>query len=229
MKRRDFNEPSWRRYLRFWRRDAVGDVNDELQFHFANRVAEFEAAGMSRDDAVEAARRRFGDVDAVRDDLAKIEARIVRRWDALRLVDALSADLRYVFRGLRRTPGFTAAVLATLAIGIGLNATLFSFLDRVFVRAPEGVVAPREVRRVYEELSHVVTGKASHVARSTNYLNYAALRDAFAPMDVAAYTPGDSVVVDHDASVMTKRSYVSANFFSLLGVRPAAGRTFASD
>ena len=225
----DSNERTWRRYLRFWRRDVVADVNDELEFHFASRVAEFEAAGMSRLDAIDAARRRFGDVDAVRDDLTKIEARIVRRFEAWRFIDAFYSDLRYVFRGLRRTPAFTAAVLVTLAIGIGLNAALFSFLDRVFVREPEGVLAAHEVRRVYDELSHTVTGKGSHVAQSTNYLNYAALRDAFTPLDVAAYTAGDSVVVDHDASVLTKRSYVSANFFSLLGVRPAAGRMFASD
>jgi hypothetical protein len=46
MKRRASNEPKWRRYLRFWRRDAVANVSDELEFHFANRVAEFEATGM---------------------------------------------------------------------------------------------------------------------------------------------------------------------------------------
>lgn len=229
MRRRASSEPKWRRYLRFWRRDRVADLDDELEFHFANRVAEFEATGMSHAESVAAARMRFGDVDVVRADLARIDARISRRWEAWSLVDAFVADMRYVFRGLRRTPGFTAAVLVTLAIGIGLNAALFSFLDRVFVREPEGVLAPHEVRRIYDELAHTVTGKGSHVASSTNYLNYAALRDAFAPLDVAAYTPGDSVALDHDASVLTKRSYVSANFFSLLGVGAVAGRTFASD
>ena len=229
MRPRASSEPKWRRYLRFWRRDRVADLDDELEFHFANRVGEFEARGMSRAEAVTAARARFGDLEVVRADLARIDARISHRLDAWGLVDVFVADMRYVVRGLRRTPGFTLAVLTTLAIGIGLNAALFSFLDRVFVREPDGVLAPHEVRRVYEELSHTVTGKSSHVAQSTNYLNYAALRDAFAPLDVAAYTAGDSVVVDHDASVLTKRSYVSANFFSLLGVHAAAGRTFASD
>jgi hypothetical protein len=126
------NEPNWRRCLRFWRRDPVADRADELEFHLASPVAEFQAAGMSRADAVAAASARFGDVDAVRDDLARIDARITRRWEAWQFVDAFLADLRYVLRGLRRTPGFTAAVLATLAIGIGLNAALFSFLDRPF-------------------------------------------------------------------------------------------------
>lgn len=229
MKRDERNEPKWRRYLRFWRRDPTADLDAELQFHFARRIAEFEAAGMSPPDAAAAARARFGDVDAVRNDLAGMDARIVHRSELRRIGDGVRADLRYVFRGLRRTPGFSAAVLITLAIGIGLNAALFSFLDRAFVRAPEGVLAPREVRRVFEELSHTVTTHGSHVMRSTNYLNYAALRDAFAPTDVAAYVAGDSVIVDHDASVLTKRSYVSANFFSLLGVRPTTGRAFASD
>src|SRR5471032_2364609 len=57
--------PVWRRYLRFWRANPPGDVNDELAFHLESTVDELVATGMSRQDARGAARRKFGDVDRI--------------------------------------------------------------------------------------------------------------------------------------------------------------------
>src|SRR5688572_17634815 len=58
-------------------------------------------------------------------------------------------DLRYAARGLRRKPGFTAAVVVTLGLGIGANATMFSIVDRLLFRPPAYLVAPERVHRLY--------------------------------------------------------------------------------
>ncbi len=126
-------EPKWRRYLRFWRRDPVADVNEELRFHFESRVAEFEAAGLSRAEAIEAARARFGDLDVVRRDLVSIDTRISRRSRVSQFLDAALHDTAYAIRGLRRSPGLVSSIVVTLALGIGANTALFSVVHRLIL------------------------------------------------------------------------------------------------
>jgi hypothetical protein len=61
----------------------------------------------------------------------------------------LTQDLRYAARGMRKNPGFTAAVVLTLALGTGANATMFGVVDRLLLQAPAYLRAPDEVHRVY--------------------------------------------------------------------------------
>ena len=61
--------PRWRRYLRFWKHDVAADIDDELRFHFDQRVAEYETAGMSADEARGAADSQFGNVLEIRSEL----------------------------------------------------------------------------------------------------------------------------------------------------------------
>src|ERR1044071_1043733 len=67
----------------------------------------------------------------------------VRYWDALR------HDVRYAARGLRKRPGFTATVAATLAVGIGANATMFGVLDRLLLRAAPHIVDPERIVQIH--------------------------------------------------------------------------------
>ena len=80
-------EPRWRRYLRFVRRNVGADVDDELGFHFEQRVAEFIAAGATRDEAEARARARFGDAALVREELRSIGSRAHRRRDRRDVVE----------------------------------------------------------------------------------------------------------------------------------------------
>jgi len=67
--------------------------------------------------------------------------------------DRLQQDIGYALRGLRRSPGFTTTVIVTFALGIGANAAIFSILDLVYLKTPEGVVRPSEVHRVYASIA----------------------------------------------------------------------------
>ena len=96
------DEPRWRRYLRFVRRNVGADVDDELRFHFEQRVAEFVAAGATRDEAEARARARFGDVALVREELRGIGSRAHRRRDRRDVADQLRQDVVFAIRGLRR-------------------------------------------------------------------------------------------------------------------------------
>src|SRR6478672_11523915 len=142
-------EANWRRYLRFWRSNVDADLDDELQFHFEERVEALVATGLTKDDAQCAAEREFGNVSAVREELREIDRRTQARRKRSDRLEQWRQDFAYAARSLRRTPGLAATVIVTLALGIGVNATLFSLLDRMFVQLPRGISHPQRVRRLY--------------------------------------------------------------------------------
>src|SRR5260370_3541264 len=105
-------------------------------------------------------------------------------------MDTFWQDLNYVLRRLRQTPGFTASVIVTFALGVGANTTIFSFLDRVLLRPPNGVVDPGHVYRVYRNEPHsrwAVNGIAA--SDRFGYPEYAALRNALDGYHLLAITP----------------------------------------
>ena len=141
--------PAWRRYLRFWRPDPAADVADELRTHLELRVEELRAGGLPHDASHAQAIAEFGDVEATRARLVAIGARMARRRARFLWWDALRADLRYAVRGLRATPGFTVAVVLTLAVGIGAATTMYGVMQRLLVRPPPHVAAPERVVRMH--------------------------------------------------------------------------------
>jgi predicted permease len=135
----------------------------------------------------------------------------------------LLQDIRYALRALRRTPGFTVVAVTTLALGIGVNATVFSIVSTVlFTTLP--VERPGELVNVY---GHEVTSVAHDAISYPNFLEYRARSGTLA--GVAAHTNFFASLSMEGSSELVVGEIVSEDFFGLLGVRPVLGRTFTSD
>ncbi|HXT17659.1 MAG TPA: ADOP family duplicated permease [Gemmatimonadaceae bacterium] len=224
------DEPRWRRYLRFWRRNVAADVNDELAFHFEQRVAEFMAAGATREAAECRARERFGNERQARDELLSIGKRVNQRRDRMQVLDNVWYDAVFAVRGLRRSHGLAIACIVTIALGVGANGAMFSLADRLFNRPPSGIVRPDELRRLYVRTTWTV-GEVAGIRDIFPYPVYTLLDSSLAPRaQVAGYTKPDTVPAVVDNAPMTLHgAYVTTGYMSALGVHPAMGRFFAPD
>ena len=221
--------PLWRRYLRFWRQDVQGDIDDEVRFHFQARVEELTAQGASADAARAQAEAEFGDVHEVRRRLREIDERMARHEHRTEWLDAWRRDLAYAWRALRRTPGVTAAVVATLALGLGANTAMFSFLNAVFLKPPAGVSHPEQLRRLWTIVPFFRSGP--QFWSGYDYVQYQAARRAIGSLGTTAvYRMPTPVPVGRGGRperVMMSR--VSSDFLPLLGVHAAIGRLFGRD
>src|SRR5262245_15785129 len=117
------------------------ELDAELQFHLEQETAKYVGRGMSHDAARRQAQLAFGGMNRIKDD--------TRDARGTAFVDALLQDLRYAVRGLRARPAFTAGVIVTLGLGIGVNAAMFGVLDRLLLRSPDYLIDPTRVHRVY--------------------------------------------------------------------------------
>ena len=192
------------------------ELDDELRFHLEQEAAKHERAGMAPREAMRQARIALGGVERTKEDAREARG---TSW-----LDVVAHDLRYALRGLRRTPGFTAAVVVTLALGIGANAAMFGIADRLMFRAPDYLRDAGRVHRVY--LGVTVRGH-QRVDGSFEYTRYRDLARwttafdaaaAFAPRDLAVGTGEDARERNVDA--------VSATFFDFFDARPVVGRFF---
>src|SRR5215470_4233895 len=134
-------------------------------------------------------------------------------------MDTLWQDLRFGFRMLLKNPGFTLVAVITLALGIGANTAIFSFVNALFLR-PLPVANPDRVARLYAEDSR---GRKFDVF---SYPNYADLRDRSQTLQVlAAHSYADASVGLGAGAEDTSGEVVTGNYFILLGVNAALGRT----
>jgi putative ABC transport system permease protein len=189
------------------------ELQDEMRFH-----EELDAT--QQRDATRA-RRRFGNRTYYQEE--------TRHMTWLASLDVLRQDLGYAWRSIRRTPGFTLMVVATLALGIGVNAATFSVLDRIYLRPPAGVVNPEGLRRVWTESFRTEGGlPSSHQA-----MNYPMFRDIARALGdstrAAVRTRGTYRFGGTRKGPEVEVHYTSANYFDVLGVRPARGRFYTEE
>src|SRR5215471_5164719 len=136
--------------------------------------------------------------------------------------DGLTQDLRYAARGLLAKPGFTAAVVVTLALGIGANAAIFSIVDRLLFRPPPMLAHPELTHRVF--LTQLWRGKETN----RSYIQYATYVDLTKWTSTLAHTAAirDSklAVGTGDEAREMLVSITSATFFSFFKAPPVLGR-----
>jgi putative ABC transport system permease protein len=209
----------WGRIVAWHRRDELArELAEELEDHVQLLARDLEHEGMSRADAFAAARRQLGNVGRLRE-----ESRDAWGIPAL---EAVLQDLRYAVRGLRRSPGFAATVILTLALGIGANAAMFAVIDHLMFRPFPLLRAPADVHRVYLRTTYRGTTNANPIFP---FLRYRDLLAATRTVDaVAAHSEWRFAVGDGDASTPRNVAGVTPSFFEFFDAPAALGRYFVA-
>jgi predicted permease len=227
---------SWRRVLRLdiGGRRVERDVDQEIAFHLEMKTRKLVAAGWEPDAARDAAVARFGDLPAVRDACITIGHRRERTMEWSERIAGVRRDVTYALRALRRQPSFTAAVVLILGLGIGANTTVFTITNALVLRTLP-VRDPEQLVTIGDPASLHSGWHGSPQTEITSYPVYADVRDrnhALAGLYTTGQAGGPDVIIralgGGDAAIEHPNvRLVSTNFFAVLGVGTAIGRTFA--
>jgi predicted permease len=185
------------------------EFREEIEAHVVLETDRLIAEGLSPEDAAIAVRRTFGNITRVRE----------RFYESRRLMwlEDLRQDTRFAFRSLRRSPGFMAVALLTLAIGLGANTAIFSVVNAVLLRP-----------LAYSDPDHLILIEHPPLGGSPPWLREAWHARARTLADFAGFEPSSSAtVVAGNEPMPVDAARATANFFPLLGVTPALGRTFS--
>ena len=183
------------------RRQFDADLEEEVRLHLALRQEEQFESGMTADEARAAARRQFGNATYMKE-----ESRIAWGWEWF---ENMAQDVRYGARMLRKSPGFTAVAILTLALGIGANTAIFSVINGVLL-SPLPYKNPKQLVVIKE---HDSLPNVMDIQRQTRAFSQGGGINV-EPMD---YTGGTEPV-----QVLVGR--VDAGFLETLGVQPVLGR-----
>jgi predicted permease len=200
----------------FSRRGLLDELSEEIREHLAEKIAELEAGGMSREEAASAARREFGNVT-----LTEEEGREVWRWPR---VEDFTQDIRYGLRMLGKAPGFTFVAILTLAIGIGANTAVFSVVNSVLLKPlhypqAEQLVSLHQIAPGAAGLADFESGL--HLSPSM-YFTYAEQNRTFQSLGV--WDAGTANVTGLAEPEQVRTVDVSDGVLQTLGVSPVAGR-----
>jgi predicted permease len=188
------------------------ELDEELRYHLDRQIEANLAAGMRAEEARFAALREFGGVDQRREECR--EAR------ASAFAESLVQDARYAFRSLRKSPGFTVVAVLSLALGIGANTTIFTFVDAVLLQP---LPYPQSDRLVI--LRERPPGSDDTVSvHPMNYLEWRARSRAFDALALVQTIPVNVMSNAGAEQVITVQT--TGNLFEVFGVRPMLGSGF---
>jgi predicted permease len=213
----------WHRYLHFWRANIAADVDAELAFHVDARTEELCATGLERSAARAQALREFGDVDLARRTLRSMDEQHAASERRAHLASDLLGDVRVAVRALSRSPGLVVVVGLTFALGIGVTGAMYSVVDNLLFKPLPGA----------HGASLVVLGRTEERLQQPHDVSFPDFRDYRADTTVfASLAAYSSRVVELNTDRGADRIWIddaTANYFSVLGLRPLLGRTFEPD
>src|SRR5580704_562969 len=207
-------------------RSRSSDLEAEIQSHLAMAVADKQASGVDKETAARAARREFGNAALVKD--------VTREQLGWMWIERLGQDVRFAMRQITRAPGFSLAVILTLALGIGVNTAVFSMVNGFMLRPLPYPDADRIASLIlHREGTHLgqssVDDDDSHTFETWNLISQnvpavqAAAQGATVGVNLqAGAQPGAAVRY-------VQATRVSAGYFNVLGIEPLLGRGFTAD
>src|SRR3984885_10886832 len=206
----------FRRRLRYWldHSERQRRLWEEMEFHIESMAHDLIAQGMSETEARAAAHRKFGNMTQKSE-----EARST--W-IVRWVNDLTQDLRHSFRGMRRDAGFTAFTILIAGLGIGASTTVFSVVNALLLRP----LPFRDPGR----LVWISNGDDRTSTQVEHYSDLRELNRSFSDLaGFAVYGVGDRQLTGTGEPERLTSVPVTENFFALLGVQPAIGRSFTTE
>src|SRR5208283_4657037 len=201
---------SWTRFFRrrYWDQERARELDAYLEAETDENIAR----GMAPEEARYDAHRKLGNTTLIRED--------IYHMNSLGWVEALWQDIHYGLRQFKRSPGFTDIAVITLALGIGATTAIFTVVNAVLLR-PLPYPHPEELVYVQETLGNF--GIQAFVWNT----DFVAWRDRSRTLSqVAAYMWSQYNLTGGGEPERVNAGMATSSFFSLLGVRPVAGRTF---
>ncbi|HVT99305.1 MAG TPA: ABC transporter permease, partial [Acidobacteriaceae bacterium] len=199
------------------RRRRYRELAESMQEHLAERIDILVSQGLPRHEAEFRARREFGNMTHIEE-----QSREVWQWPR---IESLWADVKYALRQMRRSKGFAAAAIGTLALGIGAATAMFTVVDHVLLRPLP-----------YKDAGQVVAmdehGPDPRFHSSQPWVDIAEWRARSRSFDDIAFWTrmnGRSYVAGNSAALQVDAEEVSSNLFAMLGARTAIGRGFIGE
>ena len=194
-------------------RQADDEMREEMAAHLAMHIDENLRRGMTPNQARREALLAAGGMT--------VASESAREQRGIPLVESLASDVRYAVRALAAKPGYTAAVVLTLALGIGANTAMFTIVNAVVLR-PLPYPDP-------DRLVSVSTSAKGEDRSVVDDVNYAAWRDNARSMTLALASGTDGVFTTTVGPEELPGMQASKNYFSVFGARPITGRTFTAE
>ena len=199
------------------RRELEREFDDEVRFHLEAVAEDYESRGLSPEEARRAARRDFGIASTVKEDL--------RAARGIHLVEAFVQDIRHGVRQLLRNPGFAAAALLTIALGIGATTAVFTVVYNVVLK-PLPYPEPEQLVSLWS------TAPAMNLPRAfvgaANYRDWAARNRSFESLALVRHI-GNFNLTGSGEPERLLGARVSASLFTVLRTNPALGRPFTAE
>src|SRR5437879_11225378 len=201
----------------FRRKSVEAELDEELRFHFEQQVAKFIQSGLPPQEAKRRARLDFGGVEQLKEEHR--EARGVT------FIETVLQDIRYGLRTLAKSTGFTVVAMLTLALGIGANTAIFSYVNAWLIKP---LPYPQADRLMVLETHDKKRGWTSeHFTSAADFFDFQKQNTSFE--QTVAWTDANFNLTGDGPPALVEGGRVSWNYFDTLGAKPILGRTFTPD